>query len=81
MTFWPWVLFRTLYPLYIVHAILLQYKASEIRGAKSDGCFSDGVVVIAGDLFEKEEDLQDDKIWKDAGQFTKRFIMMFLNNN
>ena len=27
----------------------------------------DGVVVIAGDLFEKEEDLKDDKIWKDAG--------------
>ncbi|XP_023335549.1 metallo-beta-lactamase domain-containing protein 1 [Eurytemora carolleeae] len=27
----------------------------------------DGVVVIAGDLFEKQEDLTDDKIWKDAG--------------
>ncbi len=25
------------------------------------------MVVIAGDLFEKEEDLADDKIWKDAG--------------
>jgi hypothetical protein len=23
--------------------------------------------VIAGDLFEKEEDLTDDRIWKDAG--------------
>ena len=28
---------------------------------------ADGVVVIAGDLFEKEEDLTDDKIWKEAG--------------
>ena len=28
---------------------------------------ADGVVVIAGDLFEKEEDLTDEKIWKEAG--------------
>ena len=28
----------------------------------------DGIVVIAGDLFEKEEDLKDDKIWMDAGE-------------
>ena len=27
----------------------------------------EGVVVISGDLFEKEEDLKDSKIWKDAG--------------
>lgn len=27
----------------------------------------DGVVVVAGDLFEKEEDLTDDTIWKEAG--------------
>lgn len=26
-----------------------------------------GVVVVAGDLFEKEEDLKDPSIWKDAG--------------
>ena len=26
-----------------------------------------GVIVIAGDLFEKFEDLKDDSIWKDAG--------------
>ena len=29
--------------------------------------FVDGIVVIAGDLFEKEEDLQDDNVWKEAG--------------
>ena len=28
----------------------------------------DGIVVITGDLFEKEEDLKDDKIWMDAGE-------------
>ena len=33
--------------------------------------FSDGIVVIVGDLFEKEEDLKDDKIWKDAGIYKK----------
>ena len=27
----------------------------------------DGIVVIAGDLFEKEDDLKDEKIWIDAG--------------
>ncbi|KAJ3659102.1 hypothetical protein Zmor_010809 [Zophobas morio] len=27
----------------------------------------DGVVAITGDLFEKEEDLRDDSIWKSAG--------------
>ena len=26
-----------------------------------------GVIVIAGDLFEKFEDLKDDTIWKEAG--------------
>ena len=26
-----------------------------------------GVYVIAGDTFEKEEDLEDDNIWKEAG--------------
>ena len=26
-----------------------------------------GVIVIAGDLFEKFEDLKDDSIWKEAG--------------
>jgi hypothetical protein len=35
--------------------------------ANSDSSVKDGVVVIAGDLFEKEEDLGDDKIWQDAG--------------
>jgi hypothetical protein len=38
-----------------------------IDRAKSDPSVKDGVVVIAGDLFEKEEDLGDDKIWQDAG--------------
>ena len=36
--------------------------------------FKDGVVVIAGDLFEKQEDLTDDKIWKDAGKYFYKFF-------
>ena len=32
-------------------------------------------MVIAGDLFEKEEDLADDKIWQDAGsEVINRFL-------
>ncbi len=34
----------------------------------------DGVVVIAGDLFEKEEDLADEKIWKDAGSEVRYLV-------
>jgi hypothetical protein len=32
------------------------------------------VVVIAGDLFEKEEDLADEKIWKDAGSEVRYLV-------
>ena len=28
---------------------------------------SKGIIFVAGDLFEREEDLQDEKIWKEAG--------------
>ena len=31
------------------------------------GAENQGVVVIAGDIFEKEEDLKDDSIWREAG--------------
>ena len=47
---------------------LLQRKLRNILVDNYWTFFTDGVVVIAGDLFEKQEDLTDDKIWKDAGQ-------------
>ena len=28
---------------------------------------NEGIIVVAGDTFEKEEDLEDDNIWKLAG--------------
>jgi hypothetical protein len=31
--------------------------------------------VIAGDLFEKEEDLTDDRIWKDAGSEVTQHVL------
>ncbi len=37
--------------------------------------------MIAGDLFEKEEDLTDDRIWKDAGsEVTQHVFHIALQN-
>ncbi len=36
--------------------------------------------MIAGDLFEKEEDLTDDRIWKDAGSEVTHVLYPVLQN-
>lgn len=53
---------------------LLQRKLRNNLVGNTWKYFTDGVVVIAGDLFEKQEDLTDDKIWKDAGQYFYKFF-------